>query len=516
MNLFETWNEALSVMRSYGDVSAVQMDAFFSRVHPQALSEGFLIAAAETSFIKDQVEKRYSEVMKRALNDMTGIDWIIEIEVDESCSSKTETSPRAPQEAQSFAAKLPASQQHDEGLKQDTEESEFPAKKTSMPDSFIEDQRIQEKEDNQSSFDRIEPSEQPKNNISSLLTFENYVIGDSNRLAYSMAVSVAESPGVNPMLNPLFIYGNSGLGKTHLLRAIQNYINDSYATMDVVYTDSSEFLNDYTSAVSSHDKDKKSLQAFQEKYWNADVLIIDDVQFFQGKAATIDMVFQLLNKLIDKGKQVVLSADRAPKAIDVDERMQSRFNQGGTFDIQPPEIETKLGIIKSFIEEYQGIEGGIDLGISEDVRLYIAEISGSNVRELKSAVTKILYQVRYRNKTNIDVEEVKDLLVDHFSSGSMKQIDISVIQKAIEQYYKVSHSELVGVKRTQNIAHARHIAIYLCRNMLDMPFGSIGKKFGQRDHSTIMHSVKTVEDKMRKNKEVRDEVEIITKMIKES
>ena len=168
---------------------------------------------------------------------------------------------------------------------------------------------------------------------------------------------------IRDSLNPLFIYGKSGLGKTHLLRAIQNYVNETMPRLSTIYVDSAELLSDYMEASAAHDKEKSSYKNFKTRYEEADVLLIDDVQYLQGKKQTLDIVFQIFNKLTTQGRQVVLSADRAPKNIDIDERYKSRFNSGGTFDIQPPEIETKLGIVKSFVEEYKENEGKADFSI---------------------------------------------------------------------------------------------------------------------------------------------------------
>ena len=346
------------------------------------------------------------------------------------------------------------------------------------------------------------------------LTFENFIIGDSNRLAYSMAVSVAESPGKST-LNPLFIYGKSGLGKTHLLRAIQNYILETRPDMRVVYIDAQEFITEYSIAAIDHSKDKSSFQAFQSRYLDADALLIDDVQYFQGKSATVNIVFQLFNRLTDAGKQVVLSADRSPKSIDIDERYKSRFNSGGTYDIQPPEVETKLGIIKSFIEEYKRSEGSWDLYVPEDIQMYIAEISSSNVRELKSAVTKVISQMTAFGNPDITLSDVKSLLENHFSAGALKKITVEGVQHEVEQYYQVSHADLIGTKRSRNIAYARHVAIYLCRQMIDIPYNDIGKRFN-RDHSTIMSSVEKIEKKTKESRELQEELEIIIKNIREN
>ena len=332
-------------------------------------------------------------------------------------------------------------------------------------------------------------------------------------MAYSMAVAVAEMPG-KAHLNPLFIYGKSGLGKTHLLRAIQNYIIETMPHLSTIYVDSAELLSDYMEASAAHDKEKSSYKNFKTRYEDADVLLIDDVQYLQGKKQTLDIVFQIFNKLTSQGKQVVLSADRAPKNIDIDERYKSRFNSGGTFDIQPPEIETKLGIVKSFVEEYRINEGIRELSIPEDIQLYIAESSSSNIRELKSAVTKVIYQMTFFNQPDISLADVRDLLENHFSGGPSKRLTVSDIQKEVENFYKISHAELIGKKRTRNIIYARQIGIYLCRQLLDLPFNDIGKQFN-RDHSTVMYSVTNVEEKMKESRELREELEALKQLIRE-
>ena len=343
-------------------------------------------------------------------------------------------------------------------------------------------------------------------------TFENFIKGPSNQFAFAAAQAVAANP--SGAYNPLFIYGKSGLGKTHLMRAIQNYINETMPQLSTIYVDSAELLSDYMEASAAHDKQKSSYKNFKTRYEEADVLLIDDVQYLQGKKQTLDIVFQIFNKLTSQGRQVVLSADRAPKNIDIDERYRSRFNSGGTFDIQPPEIETKLGIVKSFVDEYRESEGSSDFNIPEDIQMYIAESSSSNIRELKSAVTKVIYQMTFFNQPNLKLDDVRTLLENHFTGGPSKRLTIADIQKEVENFYKVSHADLVGKKRTRNIIYARQIAIYLCRQMLDLPFNDIGKKFN-RDHSTVMYSVTNVEEKMKENRELREELEALRGLINE-
>lgn len=469
-NMLESaWLAVCERVKTYEAIVPTQVDAFFSRLQPQAMSEGFLMLTAESEFIKNWIEHHYVVFIKQALEEIYAVPFMVVIEVD--ASQKQAMSPQT----------CPM-------------EKEKPLKK-------------------ESTTAPAESHPRADSTPTSSYTFENFVIGDSNRMAYSMAVAVAEAPG-RAHLNPLFIYGKSGLGKTHLLRAIQNYLKETMPQLAVIYVDSAELLSDYMDASAAHDKEKSSYRNFKTRYEEADVLLIDDVQYLQGKKQTLDILFQIFNKLTSQGRQVVLSADRAPKNIDIDERYKSRFNSGGTFDIQPPEIETKLGIIKSFIEEYREAEGLEDFSMPEDIQMYIAESSSSNIRELKSAVTKVIYQMTFFNRTNISLEEVRALLENHFSGGPSKKLTVADIQKEVETFYKVSHADLVGKKRNRNIIYARQIAMYLCRQLLDLPFNDIGKKFN-RDHSTVMYSVSNVEEKMKENRELREEIETLRQIIRE-
>lgn len=479
------WQSVCDQVSNYDAIDASQMNAFFSRLQPQAMSDGFLMLTADNDFIKTWIEKHYASYIKQALREIYGIDYTVAIEVDinqevPAQAAATEPAPVEEQPAPKKTAVEPA---------------------PSPAESYEKPSREQTYEDNQ-----LSPT--------STLTFENFVIGESNRMAYSMAVAVAEEPG-RSMLNPLFIYGKSGLGKTHLMRAIQNYVTETRPDLKTVYVDSADFLSGYVEATVAHDKEKTSFRKFKDRYQEADVLLIDDIQFLQGKEQTLDIVFQIFNSLVDEGRQVVLSADRAPKNITMDERYQSRFNSGGTFDIQPPEIETKLGIIKSFVAEYRASSGQDDFRLPEEIERYIAENSSSNIRELKSAVTKVIYAMNAFDKQDITTEEVSRLLENHFSGGAMKKLTIADIQKEVERYYDVPHSDLVGQKRSRKIVYARQIAIYLARHMLDLPYNYIAKNFGGRDHTTIMYSVTNVEEKMKENRELREELENIKNRIKE-
>lgn len=494
--LEQAWREVWSRVKSYGGVDPSQIDAFFSRLHAQAMSEGFLMLTADNEFIKTWIEKHYAAHIKQALQDIHQVPFTVVVEVDVSNSE---------------AAPPPAADDQRPPVNPPVQEAE--ARKNQQTENAPKGEiapRIETSEDPASAS---RPAEKVDIAPTSTLKFENFVIGDSNRIAYTMAVSVAEAPG-KPHLNPLFIYGKSGLGKTHLLRAIQNYVRETMPHLSTVYVDSAELLSDYMEASAAHDKEKSSYKNFKTRYEEADVLLIDDVQYLQGKKQTLDIVFQIFNKLTTQGRQVVLSADRAPKNIDIDERYKSRFNSGGTFDIQPPEMETKLGIVKSFIDEYRESEGTSSFSIPEDIQFYIAENSGSNIRELKSAVTKVIYQMTYFDRPDMTLDDVRTLLENHFTGGIAKRLTAADIQREVETFYKVSHGDLMGPKRSRNIVYARHIAIYLCRQLTDLTFADIGKKFN-RDHSTAMASITKIDKMAMENREVQEEIEALRQIILE-
>lgn len=495
--LKQAWVEICSQVKTYPNVDSSQIDAFFSRLQPQAMSDGFLMLTADNDFIKTWIERHYLALIHQALQDIyqTSFTVIIEVNAQASVNNPLATSQQSvDKDIQNTA---------EEVIQQNkTEEIEI----ADNSEPLLEEAPFVPKNKGEN---KLNNSHKPE----STLTFENFVIGDSNRMAYRMAVAVAEMPGA-AHLNPLFIYGRSGLGKTHLMRAIQNYINETRPELKTVYVDSAELLNDYMEASAAHDKEKSSYKNFKTRYEEANVLLIDDVQYLQGKKQTLDIVFQIFNKLTSQGRQVVLSADRAPRNIDIDDRYKSRFNSGGTFDIQPPEIETKLGIIKSFIDEYRESMGLDELSIPTDVQMYIAENSSSNIRELKSAVTRVIYQMTSFNKPSLTLAEAQALLESHFSGSAAKRLTIADVQKEIEEFYKVSHADLIGKKRSRNITHARQVAIYLCRQLLDLPFNDIGKKFG-RDHSTVMYSVSNIEKKASENRELHEELEAIRQIIQD-
>ena len=397
-------------------------------------------------------------------------------------------------------------------FKKNTVEARFlPHIKAALKDIFSTDLEVKILSDEQlAAYHGVAPDRPGNLFDSDAFTFETYVVGPQNKLAYAAAKAVAEKPAEG--FNPLFIYGKSGLGKTHLMRAIQNYIEETRPSMRTVYVDAQDFVSKYSEAGAIKDQEKVSFRNFRAYYEQADILLLDDVQHLQGKKESMNMLFQLFNTLTSQGKQVVLSADRAPKNIQFDERLKSRFYSGGTIDIQPPEVETKLGIVKSFTDEFSRSEGLGNFTLSDDIQMYIAENSGSNIRELKGAVNTVIYRMIYCDRSDISIDEVRELLANHFTGGMSRSLTVEDIQREVENFFKVSHSDMVGPKRSQSIVRPRQIAIYLCRQLLDLPYGDIGKKFN-RDHSTAIHSATSIEERLKTDRDTQEEIEVLQKII---
>ena len=508
MDIQEVWDRLIHTIKSYPGVNPSQIDAFFSRIQIQAVSPGFIMLTSNNSFIKEWVERHYVKDIKRALEDIYQVEFLVQIEVDTTVEEDKEI-PIAAIVGKEPASIQPAS--HSEAAPVETAQPaiEQPAPTHTRPHprrTIV----IPAQNSEPATPEKPERTESTDENSASRLTFESFVIGDSNRYAYGMATEVAERPGTST-LNPLFIYGRSGIGKTHLMCAIKNYINEQYPDLNVLYVDAEDLVNRYYDAAQEKSVDKLSFKNFENIFQEADVILIDDIQGLQGKEGLVNIVFRIFNANINQGKQFVFSADRAPKNIDLDERYVSRFNSGATIDIQPPDDATKRSIIKNFIEQYRQDEN-LDFELSDEVIDYIVEQSGSNIREIKSAITNVIFAIKMAGSSNVSTYEVKDMLANHFLNEKGDRFTIENIQAAVEKFYRVSHSDLVSKKRNKSIKHPRQVAIYLSRDLLNMTFKDIGKVFN-RDHSTIMHSNDVIESGLKEDKNLRDEIEYIRKML---
>ena len=506
MNLQEVWDQLIQTIKSYPGVNPSQIDAFFSRIQIQAVSPGFIMLTSNTAFIKDWVERHYIKDIKRALEDLYQVEFLVQIEVDTTAEeeetgldlggSSEATLPTPTAATPQVATPTPSERT-----------VERPAVLPPQPSSMVKPTDLPVAPTTPAVTPKA-PSNEPS---TMLLTFDSFVIGDSNRLAYAMATEVAERPGTSA-LNPLFIYGRSGVGKTHLMCSIKNYINEQYPDLNVIYIDSMELVNRYSDAAREKSVDKSSFKNFENFFKEADVLLIDDIQSLQGKAGTLDTLFRIFNTNISQGKQFVFSADRAPKNIDLDERYISRFNSGATIDIQPPDDETKRGIIKNFIQQYQQDED-FNFDLSDEILDYIVEHSGSNIRELKSAITNVIFAIKMKGNNSLTTQDVKDMLANHFINESGRRFTIETVQAAVEDFYHVSHSDLVSKNRSRSIAHPRQVAIYLARELVNTTYKDIGRAFN-RDHSTIMHSFDLIEKGLKEDQNLREEIEAIREKLR--
>lgn len=537
MNLEELWTDLIRQLKSYPNVNASQIDAFFSRVQVQAASQGFVMFTSDNSFIKDWIEKHYIKDIQQALKDLYGIDFVAQIEVDPT-STPVAPLPETPQ-GQSTLQGQQQNQTPQLGTYQNAQQTSYSQNNESLrmppqqegqsnnthttmsvgqrpvlneyPGQAVNEQNYKKQPQDLTEDQVSIQSTNTQQKGASSLTFENFVIGDSNQMAYSMAVEVADHPG-SSALNPLFIYGRSGVGKTHLLCAIKNYINEQYSDFNVIYMDSMELVNRYSDAAIEKNVDKQSFKNFDDFFQQADVLLIDDIQGLQGKPGTLSALFRIFNKMITKGKQFVFSADRAPKNIDLDERYVSRFNSGATIDIQPPDDETKRSIIKSFIAQYKK-EEELPFTISDDILDYIVENSSSNIRELKSAITNVIFALKMDKSHELSEQRVKELLGNHFIGGGKKRITIEMIQGAVEDFYGVAHKDLVGKKKERRIVHPRQVAIYLCRELSESTLKNIGTAFN-RDHTTVMHSCDLISSQLQEDRNLREELEAVREKIR--
>jgi len=346
-------------------------------------------------------------------------------------------------------------------------------------------------------------------NLNNNYTFENFVVGPSNQEAQSAALTAALEPG--KFYNPLFIYGKSGIGKTHLLHAIGNYIRfKSGQETKVYYISSADFLDDYVNAIREN-----TIAELKESFKQMDVLLIDDIQFLSGKDKTNEMFFHIFNHLINNRKQIVITSDRSPNELKgLEERLVSRFASGLSVCIQNPEYETSLEILKKKIET-QTISSKV---IKEDVLSYIALKYSKDIRQLEGALNRLVFYAESFKKQSkiidLDIaqEALKGLVVSQNTNNNAMTID--KIKMAVADYYKISTSQLSASIRVSNISNARHIAMYLCRSLLDVPFIKIGDEFGGRDHSTVINACEKVEKLLKTDPNFRQAIEDIKILLK--
>ncbi len=350
-----------------------------------------------------------------------------------------------------------------------------------------------------------EEKENEKNSSSkkekySKYTFDNFVVGKSNELAQALALGAAEMPG--KAYNPLFIWGGVGLGKTHLMHAMENYINENYPKLKTLFVTSETFTVELIESIA-----KKSTDAFRDKYRKIDALFVDDIQFIAGKVSMEEEFFNTFNSLFEDSKQIVLSSDRPPNEIpNLADRLKSRFGWGYLADIQPPEYETRVAILKQKAENQ-------NINIDTKILMYIADNITMNIRELEGVFKTLSAYSGILNK-EVTLEMAEDAIKKYRTAASSRVITPEMIIKSVSSLFRVKEEDITSKRKTKEIVVPRQVAIYLCKNLTELSYNRIGEYFGGKDHSTIIHAVKKVESLKKEDPEVSDKIDNITNDLK--
>jgi chromosomal replication initiator protein len=442
------WEEVSSRLR--GALNEATFTSWFGNAHGNALTDDAFTLSVPNDFTREWIEGHFLGLIRAAVKDATGHERRIHLSVRDDAGDA---------ERQLDALEQPARQRPPE-----------PAASGSMSTKY---------------------------------TFDLFVIGSSNRFAHAAALAVAEAPA--QAYNPLFIYGGTGLGKTHLLQAVGQYVGEHGNGLTARYVTSETFMNDFINSL----RDKR-IEGFKQRYRTYDVLLVDDVQFFEGKERIQEEFFHTFNSLYEAGRQIVISSDRPPKEIaTLEERLRSRFEWGLITDIQPPDLETRIAILRKK-------EKTDRIHIPDpEVLTYVAERVTTNIRELEGALTRV---VAFSSLTGrpMTVELAEDVLKDVFPQGQSVEISIRRIQETVSERFGMTVSELCSAKRSQSIAYPRQVAMYLSRALTDSSLPKIGKEFGGRDHTTVMHANAKIEGMIREDRTVYNLVQELTARIKQA
>ena len=442
MHLKEIWENSLEII-SRNINSQVSYSIYIKDAVPLELRENILTVSVPMNINKNMIECRYKSMIETAVSSVTGRNIILNVIV--------KTEPEI-----------------------ETEEEEFV----------------------------VNTSRKNLYNINEKYTFANFVIGASNEFASAAAIRAAENPG--RVYNSLFIYGNSGLGKTHLMHAIGNEISINFPDYKIVYVTSEKFTNDFINSVR-----EKDMQSFRQLYRKADVLLIDDIQFFAKKEQTQEEFFHTFNELYNLNKQIVIASDRKPKdLITLEERLKTRFEQGLVIDISVPSYETRVAILQN-----KAMLKG--LTIDEAIISYIADNIQTNIRELEGALLKIISSSQIRN-IDITMELAQNELKSFLEDDARRKFSSSKIIDKVCSYYSISKQDIIGKSKVKNIALARQVGMYLCKNMTKMNYGEIARDFGNRDRTTALHNVEKIRVEIKTNQLLKEEVEYIMKDIQEN
>ncbi|MBA4537664.1 chromosomal replication initiator protein DnaA [Bacillus aquiflavi] len=444
-NIADLWNNALTKIEK--KISKPSFETWLKSTVAYALQGNSLVVTAPNEFARDWLEERYSKLISSILYEITGENLEVKFIIPQT--------------------------KNDEETNANT-----PARKKK----------------------KIEEPELPQNMLNAKYTFDTFVIGSGNRFAHAASLAVAEAPA--KAYNPLFIYGGVGLGKTHLMHAIGHYVIEHNPSAKVLYLSSEKFTNEFINSI----RDNKAVD-FRNKYRNVDVLLIDDIQFLAGKEQTQEEFFHTFNTLHEESKQIVISSDRPPKEIPtLEDRLRSRFEWGLITDITPPDLETRIAILRKKAKA----EG---LDIPNEVMLYIANQIDSNIRELEGALIRVVAYSSLINK-DINADLAAEALKSIIPSSKPKVITILDIQKTVGEHYNVKLEDFKAKKRTKSVAYPRQIAMYLSRELTDFSLPKIGEEFGGRDHTTVIHAHEKISKLLQTDQTLQRQLKEIKEILK--
>jgi chromosomal replication initiator protein len=465
--------------------------------------ENTALIATPNEFVKEQLETRLRALVTQALSQQLGRDIQLAVTVDPSPQppqappahhSVAQITPSAPGPSPELAPEPPAAAPH---AYQDHDGAGEPVHQDQgRPMGHGAGHGTPGAPGSISSAARLGGTR-----LNSKYTFETFVIGSSNRFAHAAAVAVAEAPA--KAYNPLFIYGDSGLGKTHLLHAIGHYAQTLYSGLKVRYVSSEEFTNDFINMIRDGKQD-----GFRRRYRDVDVLLVDDIQFLENKEGTQEEFFHTFNTLHNASKQIVISSDRAPKRlVTLEDRLRSRFEWGLLTDVQPPELETRIAILRR-----KAIQEG--LNAPPEVLEYIASRISTNIRELEGALIRVTAFASL-NRQSVDLQLAEIVLKDLIPEAQGPQITAATIMGQTASYFGLSIEDLCGTSRSRVLVTARHIAMYLCRELTDLSLPKIGQQFGGRDHTTVINADRKIRSLMAERRSIYTQVTELTNRIKQ-
>lgn len=538
--LISQWRTVVSTLDQDADLSAHQK-GFLSLAVPKALVDNALVLlAVRDEHTRRTIETRLLGPLTREFSRVLGFDvtfgFVVDPELDvpirfedligeptpgspveiDPITSTSATQPgQAAQSAQPVTTAaapvlepMPAEAEpadHGHAPAQEAHQGFAPAARTTPPTTGVTDREAKIAE--ATAAPMSPPVDAPGvAQLNPKYTFDTFVIGASNRFAHASAFAVAEAPA--KAYNPLFIYGESGLGKTHLLHAIGFYATQLFPEIRVKYVSSEEFVNDFINTIGSSRTSNSLRPAFQRRYREVDLLMIDDIQFLQGKDATVEEFFHTFNALHNEAKQVVITSDQPPKMLKgFEERLRSRFEWGLLTDVQPPDMETRFAILRRKA-------AGDHLDVPDDVLEYIASRVSSNIRELEGALIRVTAFANL-NDQQVDVSLAEAVLKDFITQDDTPAITAADIMGQTAAYFSLTLDDLCGTSRSRTLTTARQIAMYLCRELTDLSLPKIGQAFGGRDHTTVMHANKKIRTQMAERRAVYTQVTELTNRIKQ-